>query len=159
MTTSPSHATGRSTTGASSAPGPTPGVGDADSPSTPQEAATQFEEVLVRQFVKVMTKDMFSNSLAGEGGGNWMQGQRDRQRDVLTDMITDRIVEADTLEISETLANEWGETGSMTDGSDSAPPTQGEPHPTAPSETTDAPRPLIDTPPATHDNSKIDRVV
>lgn len=159
MTPSSLHATGRSTTGASSAPGPTTGVGDADSPSTPKEAAAQFEEVLVRQFVKVMTKDMFSNSLAGEGGGNWMQGQRDRQRDVLTDMITERIVEADTLQVSETLANEWGEAEATSDGSDSPPPIQGEPPPTAPSETTDAQRPLIDTPPATYDNSKIDRVV
>ena len=87
----------------SSSSGP-PSLGDApgaeESPDTPKEAAQKFEEVLVRQFTKVMTDDMFSGSLAGDGGGKWMESQRDRQRDWMTDLITEQLVEANTLGIS-----------------------------------------------------------
>lgn len=160
MTTSPSQSTGRPTTGTTAASGPTTGIGDSDPPSTPQEAAAQFEKVLVRQFVKKMTEDMFSSSFAGEGGGNWMESQRDRQRDMMTDMITDRIVEADTLQVSESLANEWEDATSNADAADPSASTQEEnPRATPPADATGSPRPLLDSPPATHNKSNIDRVV
>lgn len=84
------------------------GLPEGDTPDTPTEAAEQFEEVLVRQFVKVMTKGMFSKSLSGEGGGGWMQSQRDRQRSMMTDMIADRLSDGDSLQIAETLTERWG---------------------------------------------------
>ncbi|MCS3667617.1 Rod binding domain-containing protein [Salinibacter ruber] len=79
-----------------------------DPPETPKEAAEQFEKVLVRQFVDVMTEDMYSSSLAGGDGKNWMSSQRDRQRRVMTGMITDKLTEAGNLQISETLMQSWG---------------------------------------------------
>ncbi len=88
---------------------PSPQAGD-DAPSTPEEAARKFETVLVRQFTKVMTENMFSNSMAGEGGGKWMESQRDRQRKHVTDMITEQLVESNTLGISEKLMQKWGAT-------------------------------------------------
>ncbi|WP_263810189.1 MULTISPECIES: hypothetical protein [Salinibacter] len=77
-------------------------------PETPKEAAEQFEKVLVRQFVDVMTEGMYSSSLAGDGDKNWMGSQRDRQRRVLTGMISKKIAEGDNLQISETLMRSWG---------------------------------------------------
>jgi Rod binding domain-containing protein len=81
-------------------------------PETLKEAATQFEKVLVRQFVDVMTEDMYSSSLAGGDGKNWMSSQRDRQRKVMTNMITDQLTEAGNLQISETLMQSWGKDAS-----------------------------------------------
>lgn len=141
----------------SSLPDDPRGVGESGPPDTLGEAAEKFEQALVRQFVKVMTKDMFSSSHAGQGGGNWMESQRGRQRDLMTDMIADRLAKADTLEVSEKLAKEWG-----IDTSDAARAStdseQTDPHPVAPAETSDPSRPLIDTPPP-HDNPRIDRAV
>jgi Rod binding domain-containing protein len=145
---------------ASSPPGDARGVGESGPPDTLSEAAEKFEQALVRQFVKVMTKDMFSQSHAGQGGGNWMESQRGRQRDLMTDMIADRLAKADTLEVSEKLAKEWG-----IDASDAARAStnseqskQTDSHPVAPAETSAPSRPLIDTPPP-HDNPRIDRAV
>jgi len=84
-------------------------------PESPEDAAKEFEHVFVRQFVDVMTKDMFSSSLEGGNGHNWMSTQRDRQRDMMTDMITDQIVEAGNLGISETLLRRWKGEGSPND--------------------------------------------
>jgi hypothetical protein len=55
-----------------------------------------------------MTEDMYSSSLAGGDGKNWMSSQRDRQRRVMTGMITDKLTEAGNLQISETLMQSWG---------------------------------------------------
>jgi len=147
--------------GSSSSSGP-PSLGGApgteESPDTPQEAAQKFEEVLVRQFTKVMTDDMFSGSLAGEGGGKWMESQRDRQRDWMTDLITEQLVEANTLGISETLAQEWGAAGPNADPEAPSRDAQEE-VPAAPTDADEASRPIIDTPPDTPDKSHIDHAV
>lgn len=134
-------------------------LGEEASPDTLAEAAHKFEKVLVRQFTKVMTDDMFSSSLAGEGGGNWMESQRDRQRDWMTDMITEQLVEANSLGISEALTQKWeaGRSGSESD--QSSPPDSSELPSTAPVKTGDPFRPFVDTPPMTHDESHIDHVV
>jgi len=78
---------------------------DGTKPRTEAEAAEQFEAVLVRQFVQVMTKDLFDSSLAGEGaiGG----GQADMQRDVLTDTLTDHLVQSGALRLSDLLLRQW----------------------------------------------------
>ncbi|WP_119841912.1 hypothetical protein [Salinibacter ruber] len=99
------------------------GLTSDDPPETPKEAAEQFEKVLVRQFVDVMTEDMYSSSLAGGDGKNWMSSQRDRQRRVMTGMITDKLTEAGNLQISETLMQSWGtDTSAGADGTEADAP-------------------------------------
>ena len=71
---------------------------------SPEEAARTFEEVLVRQFVQVMTDEMFDQSLAGDDGPGWMQGQADVQRDALTDVLTRQLVDQDAFGLSELIA-------------------------------------------------------
>lgn len=152
---------------AGSPPGESRGVGESRPPETLEEAADKFEKVLVRQFVKVMTKDMFSGSLAGEGGGNWMKTQRDRQRGFVNDMVADRLAEADTLEVSKTLAREWGiETTSSNSSSsptslESRPsaPNDLESRPSAPNETVPPSKIPADPPSTTPDQSHIDHAV
>ncbi len=157
----PSSASTSSARRASAAPSPADeslGVGESDPPDTLKEAASKFEEVLVRQFVEVMTKDMFSSSHAGKGGGNWMQSQRDRQRDLMTDMIADRLANADTLKISEKLAQDWGIAGP---GAGAAPSTTtpADPGSPMPLDTQNSSRPLLDTPPTTRNEPHIDHAV
>ncbi len=76
---------------------------------TPAEAAQQFEEILVRQLVKVMTKDLFDASPSGQDGPQWMQGQRDTQRDLLTDMLTKHLAASDALPVADHLTQQWDE--------------------------------------------------
>lgn len=75
-------------------------------PADPEAAAAQFEAVLVRQFVEVMTKDLFD----GEGEG-MLTGQADLQRDTLTDALTDHLVDAGTLGIADLLVAQWERVG------------------------------------------------
>jgi len=75
--------------------------------STPEEAAKQFEQILVRQFVKAMTDNLFKDNLAGEDGPGWMKGQQDTQRDVMTDVLTQHLVESRALRISDLLVRRW----------------------------------------------------
>ena len=110
------------TAGTRAASGPGTGLPEGRDPKTPKEAAQEFEKVLVRQFVEVMTKDMFSSSLAGEGGGGWMKSQRGNQRDMMTDMLTDRIVESGSLQISEQLTKQWSGSGASGTPSNSGMP-------------------------------------
>lgn len=94
--------------------GTTPGLGglpNGRDPQTLEEAAKQFEQVLVRQFVKVMTKDMFSASLAGDEGPGWMQSQRGTQRDMMTDMLSQHLAASEDLPIAEQLMKKWGAPG------------------------------------------------
>ena len=75
--------------------------------STPEEAAKQFEAILVRQFVAVMTEGLFKDGLAGDDGPGWMKGQQDVQRDVLTDVLTEHLVESGAMRISDLLVRRW----------------------------------------------------
>ena len=75
--------------------------------ATPEEAAKQFEAILVRQFVAVMTDGLFKEGLAGDDGPGWMEGQQDAQRDVLTDVLTEHLVESGALRISDLLVRRW----------------------------------------------------
>ncbi|WP_412069088.1 hypothetical protein [Rubrivirga sp. IMCC43871] len=92
---------------AAARPSATPGAPDAKSPD---EAARQFESVLVRQFVEVMTKDLFQSDQEG-----MMTGQADLQRDTLTDTLTDHLVDAGTFGIAELLTAQWERTGRIPD--------------------------------------------
>ncbi len=74
---------------------------------TPEEAARQFEAILVRQFVKAMTDGLFKGSLSGDEGPGWMKGQQDAQRDVMTDVLTEHLVESGAFRISDLLLRQW----------------------------------------------------
>ena len=74
---------------------------------TPEEAAKQFEAILVRQFVTVMTDGLFKASLSGDEGPGWMKSQQDAQRDIMTDVLTDHLVESGVLRISDLLLRQW----------------------------------------------------
>ncbi len=102
-----------------SAPGTAPASARKKADS-PEEAARQFESVLVRQFVEVMTKDLFQS---GEEGG--MTGQADLQRDTLTDTLTDHLVESGTFGIADLMMRQWTQSGRVP--SDAAPPAQAPP--------------------------------
>jgi Rod binding domain-containing protein len=108
---------------------------DPASPDEAREAAREFEAVLVRQFVSEMTKDIFSDSLAGEDGPGWMNSQKEQQRDQLTDMLTDHLVEAGAFKLDDLLLRQWKRAGLVKDPAESAvrPPTleQTQPQPPA----------------------------
>jgi Rod binding domain-containing protein len=70
-------------------------------------AARQFEEVLVREFVRNMTKDLFTGSLAGDGGAGWVKAQSSAQTDALTDAVTRHLVDSGTLGVSDMLIRKW----------------------------------------------------
>ena len=74
---------------------------------TPEEAARQFEAILVRQFVTAMTDGLFKASLSGEDGPGWMKGQQDTQRDIMADVLTEHLVESGALRISDLLLRQW----------------------------------------------------
>lgn len=80
----------------------------AERPDSPEEAAKAFETVLVRRFVKTMTKQVFDSALSGKDGPGWMNSQRDQQRDMLTDVLTDHIVASDTMGLRDMLLRDWG---------------------------------------------------
>ncbi len=87
---------------------PTQAVADRQSGAkTPEEAARQFEAILVRQFVTVMTDGLFKASLSGDEGPGWMKSQQDAQRDIMTDVLTDHLVESGVLRISDLLLRQW----------------------------------------------------
>lgn len=81
---------------------PTPSA--SRSATSPEEAAEQFEAVLTRQFVQVMTQDLFD-----EEGEGMLSGQADLQRDTLTDALTQHLTDAGTLGIADLLLTAWGE--------------------------------------------------
>ena len=74
--------------------------------TSPEAAARQFESVLVRQFVEVMTKDLFQG---GEDG--MLTGQADLQRDTLTDTLAEHLVESGTFGIADLLMRQWAQQG------------------------------------------------
>ncbi|GIV61752.1 MAG: hypothetical protein KatS3mg044_0618 [Rhodothermaceae bacterium] len=103
---------------------PLPGPQPTRRPSSPEEAAKQFEEVLVRQFVKTLTDGLFKTGLAGEGGPGWMSSYQQTQRDVLTDVLTKHLVDQGTLRLSDLLTRQWSRTGATppTEPSDTPKP-------------------------------------
>lgn len=74
--------------------------------ASPDEAARQFEAVLVRQFVDVMTKDLFQSEEEG-----MLTGQADLQRDTLTDTLTDHLVESGAFGVADLMMAQWRRAG------------------------------------------------
>jgi len=82
-------------------------------PHTPEEAARQFEEILLRQFVQVLTRDLFRESLTGDEAPGWLGSYRDTQRDVLTDVLARHLAEQGRLGIAELLLRQWRQAGHL----------------------------------------------
>lgn len=78
-------------------------TGGPPAPRNVAEAAEQFEAVLVRQFVQVMTKELFRQ----EGGGMSAM-QADAQRDALTDALTRQLTTTDALGLRDVLTRSLG---------------------------------------------------
>ena len=84
---------------------------DPESIRSPEEAAQTFEKILVQQFVKVMTDQMFNTSLSGENGPGWMKSYNEQQRDVLSNVLTEHLVENETFDISSQILKQWQQKG------------------------------------------------
>ena len=80
-------------------------------PETLDEAARQFEQILARQLVQVMTEGLFDERLGGERSPGWMGGQRAMQRDQMTSLLAEHLAETGTLGIAEMLLRQWQRTG------------------------------------------------
>lgn len=72
-----------------------------------EEAAAEFERILVKQFVSTMTESLFNDSLAGDDGPSWMGAYGDMQRDALSDALTDHLVESGTMRLRDLLLRQW----------------------------------------------------
>jgi len=83
-------------------------LGTGRKPTTPQEAAKQFEEILVRQFVKTMTDKLFTSGLSGENGPAWMDSYRDSERDVMTEELSRYLTESGSMNFSDLMLKKWG---------------------------------------------------
>lgn len=84
--------------------------------ASPEEAARQFEAVLVRQFVDVMTKDLFKSEEEG-----MLTGQADLQRDTLTDTLTDHLVESGAFGVADLMMSQWRRAGRVPTDAAEAP--------------------------------------
>lgn len=80
---------------------------------TPEEAARQFETILLRQFVQALTRDLFRTSLTGDEAFAWMGSYRDTQRDVLADVLAHHLAEQGRLGIAELLLRQWRQAGHL----------------------------------------------
>ena len=76
-------------------------------PRTPEEAARQFEEVLVKQMVREMTKGIFDNNLTGDDAPQWMGAYSEMQSDVLTTELAKQLTESGKIGISDLLMKQW----------------------------------------------------
>ena len=83
--------------------------------ATPEEAAKQFEQVLVKQFVDKMTDGLFKTSLSGEDGPGWVGAYGDMQQDALSENLAQHLVQSGTLRISELLLRQWKQAGRLPD--------------------------------------------
>ena len=76
-------------------------------PESPEEAARQFEEVLVRQFVETMTDGLFDSKIDGEDAPGWMGAYGDMQKDTLSDVLTKHLVDSGSLRLRDLLLRQW----------------------------------------------------
>lgn len=89
----------------------------ADSPDrtrqiqNPEEAAKQFEKILLKQFVREMTGNLMQSPLSGEDGPGWMETQRSHQQDAFGDMLAEELAESESFNISKLLIEQWREGG------------------------------------------------
>lgn len=72
-----------------------------------EEAAIEFERILVKQFVDSMTENLFNDSLSGDDGPSWMSAYGDMQRDSLSDALTEHLVESGAMRLRDLLLRQW----------------------------------------------------
>lgn len=77
---------------------------------SPDEAAKQFEEVLVKQFVQTMTKNLFKPM--GDGPSH-LSAQADIQRDTLNDVLTRQLVASGSFGVARMLERQWAQQGQI----------------------------------------------
>lgn len=80
---------------------------------TPEEAAKQFEEVLIKQMVHTMTKELFDSKLTGDDAPQWMGAYSDMQSDILTEELARQLSESGRMGISELLIKQWKREGEL----------------------------------------------
>ena len=83
---------------------------------TPEAAAKQFEAVLVKQFVEVLTRGLFKS----EDGG-MLTGQADLQRDTITNVLTDTLVDSGSFGVATMMTAQWTRAGRMAAEAPEAP--------------------------------------
>lgn len=84
-------------------------------------AAREFERVLVKQFVQVMTKDLFKS--IDDGAMSSVEAYGDIQRDTLADVLTDHLVDSGTFNLQDLLLRQWARQATS-DASDFQPSDQ-----------------------------------
>ena len=77
----------------------------------PQEAAEQFEKLLLKQMVSVMTEDLMQSPLSGESGPGWMNTQRSHHQSAFSDMLANELAKSSSFNLSEVLMRRWEEGG------------------------------------------------
>lgn len=95
----------------------------AKKPQNPEEAAKQFEEVLIKQMVHTMTKELFDSNLTGDDAPEWMGAYSDMQSDILTEELAKQLSESGRMGISKLLLKQWKREGMTPDEADVAPVT------------------------------------
>ena len=97
----------------------------ADRPTSPREAAEQFEHVLIKQMVQTMTKDLFKNGVAGDDDGpQWLGAYADMQGDVLATELANQLTESGRLGIADMLVRQWQRSAESGDAPADDPPSK-----------------------------------
>ncbi len=91
-------------------------------PNSPEEAARQFEEVLIKQMVQSMTKNLFDSSITGDDAPQWMAAYGDMQSDVLSTELAKQLGGSGKLGIAELLLKQWQREEKVDANTDSAKP-------------------------------------
>lgn len=95
---------------------------EAKKPQTPEAAAKQFEQVLIKQMVKTMTEGLFDGNLTGDDAPQWMGAYGEMQGDILADELAMQLSRSGRLGISELLIKQWKREGEMPAPADDARP-------------------------------------
>lgn len=86
---------------------------DTKKPQTPEAAAKQFEEVLIKQMVHTMTKELFDGNLTGDDAPQWMGAYGDMQADILAEELAKQLSKNGRMGISDLLMKQWKREGEL----------------------------------------------
>jgi len=76
-------------------------------PKNEKEAARQFEELLIKQFVHLMLKDAFNQSLTGSAKPAWLETQQATQVDTLAEVLARDMSKRGLFTFSDLLLRQW----------------------------------------------------
>ena len=74
-----------------------------------EEMAHEFETIMVKQFVSLMTKEMFKSTLDENGALGSAGGQASMQTDALNDVLTKQFVDNGTFNFAEMMIKRWNQ--------------------------------------------------